>query len=402
MRLLRERSIYPLFAALLLFATPIHPTGPSSILWTAPAIVVSAMMIAWAAESAQYFIAQGFALAILAWMQTLPEFAVEAVLAWKQQVPLLLAALTGALRLLTGIGWPVIYFTAALAHRRKHRAFLRAIRLEPHHSVEVVGLLVPLIYIAVIALKGTLTVFDAAVLTAIYAAYLAILSRLPAEGHESVEELETIPRAIVKSSRTMRIAIITLLFIGGAALICYAAEPFLASLLAIATLAGVPNFVFIQWVAPIVSEFPELASTVYFARAPNRAPMALMNMVSSNINQWTLLMAMLPVLYSLSAGAASVIPFDSEQKLQLWMTFGQALLGLMFLINMELAWWEAMVLLVFFLIAFAAPGIGRVVTVGYFGWVVLELWRILAGRRKVTALARFLDTWNTHVRAGRA
>ena len=77
-------------------------------------------MIAWAAESAQYFIAQGFALAILAWMQTLPEFAVEAVFAWKQQVPLLLANLTGALRLLTGLGWPVIYFTASMSHRRRN------------------------------------------------------------------------------------------------------------------------------------------------------------------------------------------------------------------------------------------------------------------------------------------
>ncbi len=78
-------------------------------------------MIAWAAESAQFFIAQGFALAILAWMQTLPEFAVEAVLAWKQLTPLLLANLTGALRLLTGFGWPVIYLTAAVFHRRRTR-----------------------------------------------------------------------------------------------------------------------------------------------------------------------------------------------------------------------------------------------------------------------------------------
>ncbi len=83
------------------------------MLWTAPAILLSALMIAWAAESAQYFVAQGFALAMLAWMQTLPEFAVEAVLAWHQQTHLLLANLTGALRLLTGLGWPAIYFTAA-------------------------------------------------------------------------------------------------------------------------------------------------------------------------------------------------------------------------------------------------------------------------------------------------
>lgn len=397
MRLLRERSIYPYFAALLLFAAPIHQAGPSAILWTAPAIVVSAMMIAWAAESAQYFIAQGFALAILAWMQTLPEFAVEAVLAWRQQVPLLLAALTGALRLLTGFGWPVIYLTAALAYRRKHRTFLRAIRLQPHHSVEVIGLLIPLVYVAFIAAKGALTVFDAVILALIYIAYLAMLGRLPAEGHESVEELETIPRTIVESPRPKRIAIITLLFAAGALLIYCAAEPFLASLLAIATLIGIPNFVFIQWVAPVVSEFPEMASTIYFARAIDRAPMALMNMVSSNINQWTLLLAMLPVLYSISIGAASAIPLDAQQELQLWLTLGQAVLGLMFLINMELAWWEALVLFVTFVIPFAIPASAATITIVYFILAAIEFTRLLAKRRKAVAFSCFIQTWRQHV-----
>src|SRR5579872_6638192 len=140
---------------MLLTVTVIPPAHPSSILWTAPSILVASMMIAWAAESAQFFIAQGFALAILAWLQTLPEFAIEAVLASKQQVPLLLANLTGALRLLTGLGWPVIFFTAAMSHRRENGKPLNAIRLHRHHSVEVVGLLVPLIYIAIISAKGT-------------------------------------------------------------------------------------------------------------------------------------------------------------------------------------------------------------------------------------------------------
>jgi cation:H+ antiporter len=402
MRLLRAPSIFPLLAAILLFAAPLRETGPSTILWTAPAILISAMIIAWAAESSQYFIAQGFALAILAWLQTLPEFAVEAVLAWKQQVPLLLAALTGALRLLTGFGWPVIYFTASLAHRRRHGAPLRAIVLARHHSVEVVGLLAPLAYIAVVAVKATLTIFDAILLTLLYAAYLAILSRLPAEGHESVDELATIPRAIVKSPRAKRIALIALLFAAGAALIYFSAEPFLASLLAISTLAGIPNFVFIQWVAPIVSEFPEMASTIYFARATDRAPMALMNMVSSNINQWTLLMAMLPVLYSISAGAASAIPFDAQQQLQLWLTLAQALVGLTFLINMELVWWEALLLFVLFLIPFAIPAASRAVTIAYFAWTALELVRILTGQRKPLAFARFVETWKSFVAAPRS
>ena len=96
-REIRMMQVAPPVFGLLLFASmEIMPMKPTAALWAAPAILLAAMLIAWAAESAQYFIAQGFALAILAWLQTLPEFAVEAVLAWKQQVPLLLANLTAA------------------------------------------------------------------------------------------------------------------------------------------------------------------------------------------------------------------------------------------------------------------------------------------------------------------
>src|SRR5689334_4235959 len=137
--------------------------GPTAVLWTAPSILLAALLIAWAAESAQFFVAQGFALAILAWLQTLPEFAVEAVLAWKQQVPLLLANLTGALRLLTGLGWPMIYATAAIAHRLRTGQKLRRISLEPQHAVEVVGLLACMAYVTVIWWKATLDLLDAGV-----------------------------------------------------------------------------------------------------------------------------------------------------------------------------------------------------------------------------------------------
>ena len=88
-----------------------------SALWTFPALLVSAFLVAWGAEAAQFLISQGLALALLAWLQTLPEFAVEAVIAWHQQVAYLLANLTGALRLLTGLGWPMIYASAAFFNR---------------------------------------------------------------------------------------------------------------------------------------------------------------------------------------------------------------------------------------------------------------------------------------------
>ena len=253
-------------------------------------------MIAWGAEAAQFFMAQGIALAILAVLQTLPEFAVEAVLAWKQQVPLLLANLTGALRLLTGFGWPVIYLTAAIAKRRRGGEWLRYIELDKEQCVEVVGLVMPLAYMAVITVKGTLSVYDGLVLAAVYVAYLLVLSKLPPEDPEEIDELERVPRAIVTAPRFWRIFAISGLFVAGGLLIYFAAEPFLSSLLALSLTVGVPQFVFVQWVAPLVSEFPEMASTFYWARTVEKAPMALMNMVSSNINQWTLLPAMLAVV----------------------------------------------------------------------------------------------------------
>src|SRR6204780_1711719 len=89
--------------------------SPFAGLWAGPGILVASLMIAWSAEATQFFLAQGIALAVLALLQTLPEFAVEAVLAWHRAVPYLFASLTGALMLLTGLGWPLIYVSAAHA-----------------------------------------------------------------------------------------------------------------------------------------------------------------------------------------------------------------------------------------------------------------------------------------------
>jgi len=393
------QAVYPLFLAFLFVAAPLKETTAATVLWTAPLILLSALMIAWAAESAQYFVAQGFALAMLAWMQTLPEFAVEAVLAWHQQTHLLLANLTGALRLLTGLGWPAIYLTAALSHRRATGKPMRRIVLEEHHSVEVLALLMPLLYMPVIVIKGSLTVYDSAVLIVIYAAYLWILGKLPSEDHETIEDLEIIPRTIVKSPRLLRIVAIGALFVAGGALIYFSAEPFLASLLALATLAGVPSFVFVQWIAPLVSEFPEMLSTLYWARRSERAPMALMNMVSSNINQWTLLAAMLPIIYSMSEGAVTPIALDAKQQLELWLTLGQAAVALVFLLNMELAWWEATMLGVLFAIPFFSSASEPVITWIYFGWAGVEVVRMFVGHRKPQAFPLFAKVWRDHIRS---
>src|SRR6185503_11565119 len=89
--------------------------GAASAVWTFPSVLGSAILIAWAAEAAQFLVSQGLALAILAWLQTLPEFAVEAVIAWdagvtmrtstnhyevRHATALMTANFTGSLRLI--------------------------------------------------------------------------------------------------------------------------------------------------------------------------------------------------------------------------------------------------------------------------------------------------------------
>src|ERR1019366_3731481 len=145
----------------------------------------------------------------------------EAVLAWKQQVPLLMAGLTGALRLLTGLGWPMIYVVAAVCHRRRHKKPLGHIQLEDEHAIEVMGLLVPLLYAIFIWWKGSLNLFDAAVLILIYTAYLVVLGKMPPQEAEAVEDLEVIPRSIVKARRPVRVALIVGLFVVGGLVIFF-------------------------------------------------------------------------------------------------------------------------------------------------------------------------------------
>src|SRR6185436_14721788 len=313
--------------------------GAGAAAWTFPSVLGSAMLIAWAAEAAQFLISQGLALAMLAWLQTLPEFAVEAVIAWQagqaaadptlsasaklQATALMTANLTGSLRLLVGLGWPMIYVTAATFYRKQNKGRrLKEISLEKEHSIEIVFLLVAIAYFAVIWLKGTLSWVDTILLSLIYFVYLFFLNKIPPQSEEKIEDIDRIPRFILRQRRGIRNAMIGGMFAAGGLILYVAAHPFLESLKAIAISLGISTFVFVQWVAPFLSEFPEKVSAFNWARRVTSAPMALMNMVSSNINQWTMLAAMLPIAYAISLGHLGTINFDQHQELEVLMTIG--------------------------------------------------------------------------------
>jgi cation:H+ antiporter len=345
--------------------------GAASALWTFPTVLASAIIIAWAAEAAQFLVSQGLALAILAWLQTLPEFAVEAVIAWQagettkfatdpaiiaHSTSLISANFTGSLRLLVGLGWPMIYATAAYFHRRKSGTRLKVIVLEREHAVEVVFLLVCIAYFFIVWAKGSINLADTSILSLIYLVYLYFLKKIPPQSEEKLEDAEKIPQFILAQKRPVRNSIIGGLFLIGGLMLYFAAPPFLGSLKALAAGLGISTFVFVQWVAPFLSEFPEKVSAFNWARRVGPAPMALMNMVSSNINQWTMLVAMIPIAFAISIGHSATIDFDHHQRLEILLTLGQSLLGALLLANMRFSWWEATVLFALWGIQFLMSG----------------------------------------------
>jgi cation:H+ antiporter len=371
--------------------------GPGAALWTFPSMLASAFVIAWGAEVAQFFMSQGLALAILAWLQILPEFAVEADIAWRQNVANMTANFTGSIRLLVGLGWPMIFAVSSFVHHRRTGEWLSEIVLEPDHSIEVVGLLVPILYFALVWWKASLTVVDGVVLVVLYLAYLFVVNRMPPRDHEEASELDAVPRAVMGLRPRVRGAAVVAMFVGGGTILYLVAHPFVDSLLALSVSVGISEYVFIQWVAPFLSEFPEFLSAFRWARTVRHAPMALMNVVSSNINQWTVLAAMIPVVYSISLGHLAAIPFDGMHRHEILLTLLQSLLGMILLMNMRYAWWEALVLFVLWFVQFCIPSLRVKVIDAYAVLIVLGLVQALFGRRSFEAFTVFGERWRSRV-----
>ena len=129
-------------------------------------------------------------------------------------------------------------------------------------------------------------------------------------------------------------------------------------MIGLATMLGISQFVFVQWVAPFLSEFPEFTSTSYWARSRGKAGMALMNLVSSNINQWTVLAAMIPIVYSFSLGHPAAIPLQPHRN-ELILTWLQSALGMVLLANFRLEAYEAVGLFLLWLVQAIVPGLAR-------------------------------------------
>ncbi|NMC00174.1 MAG: hypothetical protein GYA35_07835 [Thermoanaerobaculaceae bacterium] len=197
--------------------------------------------------------------------------------------------------------------------------------------------------------------------------------------------------------RRKRNLVIGSLFVSGALIIMFSAEPFLHSLKALAVAVGVSEYVFVQWLAPFLSEFPEKVSAFYWARKIKGAPMAMMNLVSSNINQWTMLAGMIPIVYAISSKGFNPVVFDHHQKIELVLTLLQSLLVFCFLLNMRFSFYEAIAIFVLWACQFFVPSSREEIIWVYAFLLAVEVSLWVFKVNKPQAFRKFVKLWKEKI-----
>jgi len=319
-----------------------HPPPHWMALSSGVAIFGAAFMLSWAAELAQKDIPQALAIALLALIAVLPEYAVDMYFAWQagkdpKYTAFAMANMTGANRLLIGVGWAAVVLTYFLKTGNK------SIQLEPGHKSEILYLSLATVYSFVIPIKGRLDLMDAVAFIAIFVLYMRAASKA-----EHVEtELEGPPAMIEGWGEGARRLFTVLFFLYSGLTIFIAAEPFAEGLLATGRTFGIEEFILVQWLAPLASESPEFIVAILFAlkAQPGTAMGALL---SSKVNQWTLLIGMLPVVFMVSAGRLGPMEMDQRQIEEMFLTAAQSLFAVAILANLSFSLFEAAVIFVLF------------------------------------------------------
>ena len=327
----------------------LHPSPQWLALSAGMAIFGASFMLSWAAELAQFEIPQALALALLALIAVLPEYAVDMYFAWmagkdSTYTAFATANMTGANRLLIGVGWAAVVFAFWLKTRRKE------VSLEPEHKTEVLFLGLATLYSFFIPFKGRLDLFDAAIFIAIFVFYMRRASQA-----EHVEpELEGPAEVMAQWQIPARRSVTVAFFLLSGLTIFVAAEPFAEGLLATGRTFGIEEFILVQWLAPLASESPEFIVAILFALRTNPGA-SLGTLISSKINQWTLLIGMLPIVYAVSSREISPMQMDSRQIEELFLTAAQSLFAVAVLANLSFSLVEALMLFALFAVQLLVP-----------------------------------------------
>ncbi|MBN1631081.1 MAG: sodium:proton exchanger [Thermoleophilia bacterium] len=382
----------------------------SSLLVYGAAIVGAAVLLAWAAETAQLDISGSLAIALLALIAVLPEYAVDLVFAYTaghdpSYAQYAAANMTGSNRLLLGFGWPLVALVAALGLRkmRKRRATRQAAQVPPtplgdgtgagaapRHALQLLGkrrielmfLGIACLYSFVIPAFRSINLWDGVVLLCIYGVYLWRV----AKEERQEPELIGVCAYLGCLPKTNRRAIVIGMFVAAAAFILASAEPFAHSLVLTGKGLGIDEFLLVQWLAPLVSESPELIVACLLAYRL-RVDDAIGTLLSSKVNQWTLLVGAIPFAYLLGGGEHGSLPLDGRQTQEFILTGAQTVLGFAILLDLRFSWKEAVTLAALFFLQFPFPQTS--VRLGFSAaYILLGLAIIVRNRKDLSPMVR--------------
>ncbi|WP_198535582.1 hypothetical protein [Streptomyces caatingaensis] len=358
--------------AVVLRITGAEPGAPAAIAVFGVGVLAAALLLMWAAETARADLSGPLALALLAFIAVLPEYAVDLYFAYTagrrpEYAAYAAANMTGANRMLVGVGWPLVALAAAVTARRGGTG--GAIRLRAHRRIDVAFLGAAGAVAFVMPATREIAWWLGPVLIGWYAYYLFRVGRC-AETDE--EEPVGVPARLARLPAGPRRAATVAGFVLAAGVVLACAEPFATALVDAGTSLGVDRFLLVQWLAPLASEAPELIVAVVFAWRL-RGDDGLGALLSSKVNQWTLLIGSLPLAH-LAGGGGAALPLTERQVEEVLLTAAQTALAVVLLLDLRFAPWKAGLLLVLFGVQFALPGAGARTVLA---WVYLGLAALL-------------------------
>lgn len=342
------------------------------------ALLSAGLLLSWGVEAAEKHVAKGLAIAVLALITVLPEYAVDIYYSYQagnqpgsEYVGFAAANMTGANRLLVGMAWPLIVLLYWWRSKKT------GIDLHRENITEIGFLALSSLYSFVIVLKSRIDIFDTIVLVAIYFLYLWRTTKGTKE--DAVEEAEVGPSAaLTKLPKQRQYLVIISLAVYAAFVILLSAEPFAESLIASGKSLGFNKFLLIQWLAPLASEAPTVIVMILMTLAllPTSALSAL---ISDKINQWTLLVGMIPLAYSIGLGDIGHLTLDARQGEEFFLTAAQSLFALSLLLCLRLSLKSAFALLTLFLVQLIIAFIYRndepktITSLTWLSWIYLAL-----------------------------
>jgi cation:H+ antiporter len=360
--------------AALLRLSAVHLTPPLALAIFGTGVVAASFVLAWAAEAAQVDISGGLAVAILAVIVVLPEYAVDLYFAYSaggrpEFVQFAAANMTGSNRLLLGLGWSAVVVVSLMVASRACGKPVRVLLLPERYRLELGFLLIAGLVAFTIPVSGQIHLLLGAALLGLFGYYLIRVARDDGAGEP---DLVGPAAGIAGLPADLRRPLVVGMFLASGLAILVCAEPFAEALIGSGAALGIDQFLLVQWLAPLASEAPEFIVALLFA-VRGQAALALGTLISAKVNQWTLLIGSLPVAYLFGGGSTSLV-LDARQVEEVLLTATQTLMGVAILLVLRFPHWAAYALFGLFAVQFLVPGTyGRLAISAVYAVIALAL-----------------------------